>query len=201
MDLAEPGEEIGLASTPRQPVASRLTGPAEDGDSPSVRPMLRLVSTSSNTREFRTTSRSDRQCGCKNRISRPKKVAVRSAVSSQPDAGRSSTASRRYSQRTNNRMAMHAAIGRIQSAFDWMRPHSNVVRTAVGQQRQGGVRHAAPPCASATALRRMIAGRPGEDLLARSTARPARRAWLRRGCSRRSRRRPTETPRPARTDT
>ena len=42
--------------------------------------MLRLVSTSSSTREFRTTSRSDRQCGCKNRISRPKKVAVRSAV-------------------------------------------------------------------------------------------------------------------------
>ena len=105
--------------------------------------MLKLVSTNSNAREFRTTSRSDLHCGCRYRSSRPKKVAVRSAVSSHPSTGRSSTASRRYNTRTNNRSAKHTPMGRIQSAFDWIRPHSNVVRvtSSASSQAVGVIRH------------------------------------------------------------
>ena len=111
--------------------------------------MLRLVSASSNTREFRTSSRSERQWGCKYTTSNPRKTAVRIAVSSHLHTGRSSSASRRYSQRTNNRIAMQTATGKIQSVFDWMCPHSNVVRMASAQSGSVGVRHAAPPCAGA----------------------------------------------------
>ncbi len=149
--LAKPREKIGLLQRGRdllrprvaaavaagccRPAVRRRSGPCSDSCRPAATRGSSAPPRAPNANAAASTGSATR--------GRPPSAA-RSAAN--PTPGRSSTASRRYSQRTNNRIAMQTAIGRIQSAFDWMRPHSNVVRTASAQQRQEGVRHAAPPC-------------------------------------------------------
>ena len=94
--LAQLGEKIGLLQRLGKllrPADARRTTPSPR---PSAVSMLKLVSANTSTREFRTSSRSVRQCGWRYRMSSPKKAAALSAVNSQPQKGLSSTESRRY---------------------------------------------------------------------------------------------------------
>ena len=195
------GPENRSCRTPRSLAAHGLRGRRRPKARRRSTPMLRLVSTSSNTREFRTFSRSQSPM-------RLQKEDQQTKESRRPQ-GRQQPAQRRVQLRGVAPIEVTDEQQNHQARRDGQNPIGvRLDASPVESRAQSGRRPIAAGCAScgaslrqAAPIDRMIAGRPGENLLAEQAARRVHRKWPRPNCSRPARPPRTGRRQPARTDT